>query len=85
MEISFLYYDTGETRRWADLNDLWPANEILDILGCDGSLHLHLPNTQFHWLCLAGSRTVDFLRGDTKWAIEAKTDDVGEYGYADRS
>ena len=45
-----------------DLNDHRPANRIFDILGCDGTSHLHFPNAKSNVRYLSGSGTLVCLR-----------------------
>ena len=43
------------------LDDTKSAGKILEALGCDGALQLHLANTKFPLRYLVGSQNVNFL------------------------
>ena len=45
----------------ASLDDMKSADRILDVLGCDGTLQLHLANTKFPLHYLVDSQTLIFL------------------------
>ena len=44
------------------LGDLKSTDRILEVLGCDGALQLHLSNTKFPLRYLVGSQTLIFCR-----------------------
>ena len=41
-----------------DLDDMRPANLLLEVIGCDGALRLHLPSAEFPIRYLVGSQTL---------------------------
>ena len=43
------------------LDDMRSTDKILEVLGCDGTLQLHLANTKFPLRYLVGSQTLIFL------------------------
>ena len=59
-----------------DLEDILSTNRLLEVIGCDGELRLHLPRTKSPIRYLVGSKTLIFLskmrngipnRGKTTW------------------
>ena len=57
----FIYYIKEEIRSKPIETATNPENRILDILVCDGTWRLRLPNKTFHFHYLVGSETHTFL------------------------
>ena len=55
-----------------DLGDTLSVNRILDVIGCDGTLQLHLPSAKSPLRYLVGSRTLIFHVGNAEWDSEPK-------------
>ena len=70
-KIPLAYY--GRNAIEVDLNDLRPAdnNNICDVLGCDGPLHLHFADKQFRIRYLVGLCALVFW-GEVRNGISQK-------------
>ena len=63
------------------LGDLKSTDKVLDVLGCDGALQLHVGSTKFPLHCLVDSQALIFLPNVRNEFFAKKPYNMDKYGY----